>query len=140
MKLFRQLIIFGLIVAMLWYDSGPVIGPDGRIECCSADFQAINMLDYLQPTDTFPARVDIIEVAYGNSGLALTDLPIIRKFRSEPSRFWQAAITYVPLLRQIPRIKSKAQDGWILYFTVTPQQLEQLNKVRDDESALLMFQ
>ncbi|MFT3881103.1 MAG: hypothetical protein QM703_15755 [Gemmatales bacterium] len=132
----RQLIIFGLIVALLWYGSGPVIGPDGRIVCCSADYKAFTLFVPTQKTDTFPDTIDIVEIAYGNRGIALINLPVTHKYWSAPSRFWQTAIEYFPPLNQIPRIRSKAQGGWVFWFSITPEQLEQLSKV----DGTLMFQ
>ncbi|MFT3882343.1 MAG: hypothetical protein QM703_22165 [Gemmatales bacterium] len=137
----RQLIIFGLIVALLWYGSRPVIGPDGRIVCCSADYQAINFLNYLQRTDAFPSTVDVVEIAWApQNSLVLKDLPVTHKYWSEPSKFWQTAIEYIPALNQIPRIRSKAQGGWMFYFSVTPEQWEQINMLREGGQGMLSFQ
>lgn len=126
----RQLIILGLIVVLLWYGSGPIIGSDGRIMCCSADYRAINFLNYLKQSDQFPETVDMVQMVHGNAPLLeLINLPVGRKYWYEPSSFWQTAIDYIPVLTQIPRIRSKAQGGWIFYFSVTPEQWEAIRKV-----------
>lgn len=137
----RQLIIFGLIVGLLWYGSGPIIGQDGRIVCCSSDYLGINFFSYLQQADTFPPTVDIVQVVSGNaSGLELLDLPVTYTHWCDPSKFWQTAIEFIPALQQNRRIKLRVKGGWVFYFSVTPEQFERLNKVRDSEEGVLMFQ
>jgi hypothetical protein len=105
------------------YGNRPVVGPDGRIVCCSAGYEAINILG-IQNTDAFPPTVDLVQVVYGNAGLELINLPVTHKYWTEPSKFWQTATEYIPALRQNHRIESWARGGWVFCFSVTPEQFD----------------
>lgn len=136
----RQLIIFGLLVALLWVGSKPVPGPDGRIVCVSTDYPTRvdfpRSEPYLKGTN-----VSISAFVISDQKLVtcskLSQIPITDALKLQPNETLRRLCDLFPSLRTFPWIETRIRGRWAYYFALTLHEWEVLEDARRSKYHLL---
>lgn len=136
----RQLIILSLIVALLWINSKPVPGADGRIECVSTDYPKRIPFPRLEPYkigSTFTLHVFL------NNGAkpiaSLKGIPITKSYILESNEFLIDLCGYFPSLRNVRQINDRLHRRWIFHFGLLPSELEILANAKRNNYDLMFL-
>ena len=116
-----------MIVALLWRDSGPVVGSDGRIVCLSSEFVSV-IRNAQRLTVGLPIAIEVDES--GKSVRMLSGIMLEGKRYSEPNQTLRSIATYFPAICRINQIKVKVDGAWILQLSITIDEWKSLQAIK----------
>ena len=117
----------GSVVAFLWWGSKPVIGADRRIVCT---FSGKNFFSSHNQSIQVGDRISICDYTNAANNIDLDFREVISPVVVtgtewyEPNRVLKYMADQFPILYRSSLIRSRAEGGWKLHFSLTPLEWE----------------